>query len=60
MVPPSSSIRIVLEIDPDKVPIAGVLHDDLGRDHGFVGWSGLAVALTQALADRADEEPSPD
>jgi hypothetical protein len=56
-------IRLALEIDPEAEPLSGRIERgdrDGGRD--FVGWSGLAAALTLLLDEskqsRGSDAPS--
>lgn len=42
-------LRLTLELEPDADPIAGVIRDDTGSSHPFVGWLGLAVALQECF-----------
>ena len=47
-------IRLGLDIDPRREPIAGVVRDGRGRAEPFVGWLGL-MERVEALRD--DDDP---
>lgn len=54
-------IRLAIEIDPTAEPLSGrIERGDQSGHRDFVGWSGLAAALTLILDDRSpDESPDP-
>lgn len=57
MEPRSEPVRVTLEIERGAEPLQGGIDDGSGSRRSFVGWMGLASALT-AILDRA-EEPKP-
>jgi hypothetical protein len=50
-------IRLAIEIDPDAQPLSGRIERGGRAGREFVGWSGLAAALTILLEE---PEPSPE
>jgi hypothetical protein len=48
---PAEPIRLTLEIERGREPLSGRLGAQAGQTREFVGWSGLAAALTSALED---------
>lgn len=54
--------RIVIELTPDAVPIAGRVHVCFEEPQPFTGWTGLFAALRAAAGGDAqlpDERPGP-
>jgi hypothetical protein len=50
-------IRIALELQRGPEPLSGRVLGEGGFDRAFVGWTGLAAALTLALDDAGGAEP---
>jgi hypothetical protein len=57
MEPRSEPVRVTLEIERGAEPLQGGIEDGSGPRRSFVGWRGLAAALT-AILER-DEQPPP-
>jgi hypothetical protein len=57
MEPRSEPVRVTLDIERGAEPLRGGIDDGSGARRTFVGWMGLAAALT-AILQRADE-PEP-
>lgn len=53
-------IRVLLELDPDHDPIAGVLQQPPGADaKPFTGWLQLTQLLEAISRPVADDQPDP-
>jgi hypothetical protein len=50
-------IRIALELERGVQPLAGRVTSSDGFDRQFVGWTGLAAALTLALEQAENGRP---
>jgi hypothetical protein len=61
MEPPAEPFRLALEIERGIEPLSGRLRPQAGDSLEFVGWTGLAAALTSALDadDRARRGSTP-
>jgi len=49
---------LVLDLEPQADPIAGIVHDGSGFGSRFVGWMALTRAIELAL-ETAGERPTP-
>jgi hypothetical protein len=54
-VEPAEPIRLALEIERGVEPLSGRLRPQAGETREFVGWTGLAAALTSALDDASGD-----
>jgi hypothetical protein len=51
-------LRVQLELELDRQPIAGRLHTEQGTDERFVGWLGFVAALERLQSGDPKEEGS--
>lgn len=55
MASPPDPTRLALEIEHAD-PLAGRITDAAGEQRSFVGWTGLAAALSGMLDERASDQ----